>query len=401
MQNSELTHDTALSFDELEVAFGGKTDRDITRAYWLFKAINSNLLVRLGPAILKLALALRLPVLGIIKSTIFKQFCGGENIKDCGITIRKLQSQGLGSVLDYSIEGEENESTFNHTCNEICDTIERSKGDPAIPFCVFKMTGVGSFEILEKVSRKSKLSVDEEEEFKGLTDRVHRICALASKNNVRVFIDAEESWIQKAIDDLTDDMMQKYNTQGHAIVFNTIQLYRTDRLQFLKDSLSRAKQHNYKLGVKLVRGAYMEKERARAAKMGYPSPIQPDHASTNRDYDDALVYCMEHLNMTEVCAGTHNEKSCILLADEMNKLGLAVNDPRIWFSQLLGMSDHISYNLAAKGYNVAKYVPYGPVKSVLPYLIRRAQENTSIAGQMGRELKMIIGEQKRRRSLKA
>jgi proline dehydrogenase len=386
-----------VSFDDLRIAFDGKSDNDIRRAYWLFKTINSNFLVRVGPAVLKAALWLHLPVLGLVKATIFRQFCGGENIEDCAVTIKKLYSSGLGSVLDYSIEGEENEETFDSTCEEICRTIERSSGDRSIPFCVFKMTGVGRFEILRKKSEGELLSDGDQKEFTRIRNRVHRICALAGDKNVRVFIDAEESWIQQAIDDITDEMMQKFNVNGQAVVFNTIQLYRTDRYDFMVRSHQKALQGNYILGVKLVRGAYMEKERDRALKHGYTSPIHTSHQNTNKDYDRALVYCMEHINSIEVCAGTHNENSSLLLTNLMKEKGIEPSDDRIWFSQLLGMSDHISYNLAHSGYNVAKYVPYGPVKAVLPYLIRRAQENTSIAGQMGRELKMIIAEQKRRR----
>lgn len=397
MEETVPVHSTEVTFDNLKTAFDGKSDTDIRRAYWLFRAINSNLLVRVGPMVLKAALWLRLPVLGIVKATIFRQFCGGENIDDCSVTIKKLYSSGLGSVLDYSIEGEENEETFDSTCDEICRTIERSSGDPSIPFCVFKMTGVGRFEILARKSEGKSMNGDEENEFARIRDRVHRICSLASQKKVRVFIDAEESWIQQAIDDITDEMMQKFNASGRAVVFNTIQLYRTDRYDFMIESHRKALSGGYILGVKLVRGAYMEKERDRAMKLGYPSPIHTTHSNTNKDYDRALVYCMEHTDSIEVCAGTHNEHSSLLLTSLMNEKGLDPSDDRIWFSQLLGMSDHISYNLARAGYNVAKYVPYGPVKAVLPYLIRRAQENTSIAGQMGRELKMIISEQKRRK----
>jgi len=386
-----------LSFDNIEVAFDGKSDQDITRAYWLFRAINSNLLVRVGPQILKLALALRLPVLGIVKATIFRQFCGGENIKDCMATITKLSNFKLGSVLDYSVEGEENEDGFEHTCTEICDTIKRSKGDSAIPFCVFKMTGIARFGLLEKMSVNSTLTDQEHKEAEKIKSRLLQICSLAHECKVRVFIDAEESWIQNAIDIMTDEMMEQFNKGDDTIVFNTIQLYRHDRLQFLKSSYQKSVEKNYKLGLKLVRGAYMEKERERASKNGYPSPIQPDQNSTNKDYDDALAFCMDHLDSIELCAGTHNEKSCYLLAQLMDAKNISTNDDRIWFSQLLGMSDHISYNLAYAGYNVAKYVPYGPVTTVLPYLIRRAQENTSISGQMGRELKMILSEKKRRK----
>lgn len=388
-----------VNFDDLKTAFSGKTDSDLTRAYWLFKAINSNFLVANGPKFLDIALALRLPVLTIVKATIFKHFCGGEDIDDCNKTVATLYKNGIGSVLDYSVEGEENEANFEHTTGEIIATINRAKGDPSTPFCVFKTTGIARFDLLEKVSAGTKLSDQETADYKKVKDRFQRICAKAFENKVRLFIDAEESWIQQAIDDLTDEMMALFN-KDTAIVYNTVQLYRTDRLTFLKASHEKAVTNKYKLGLKLVRGAYMEKERDRAAEKGYSSPIQPDHASSNRDYDAALTYCMQHFGEIAFCAGTHNEESSHLLVRLMADKNIPKNHPDIWFSQLLGMSDHISYNLAATGYNVAKYVPYGPVKSVLPYLIRRAQENTSISGQTGRELRMITEEKKRRRTEK-
>jgi len=384
-----------VSFDNLEVAFAGKSDNELTRAYWLFKFISNNFLVNNGPKLLNFALALKIPVIPVIRATLFKHFCGGENIVDCNKTINSLWEKHIGSVLDYSVEGEENEDTYEFTTREILSTIERAKGDPSIPFCVFKVTGISGFTLLEKASTGRTLSGKDKDAFEKVKERVLRICSHAAANNVRIFIDAEETWIQPAIDEMADVMMEKFNLKK-AIVYNTIQLYRTDRLTFLKDSHRKAKQNGYLLGLKLVRGAYMEKERERAAEMGYPSPIQPDHNTTNRDYDEALKYCADHYHEIAICAGTHNENSSHLLVRLMMEKNIPHNHPDIWFSQLLGMSDHISNNLALAGYNVAKYVPYGPVKSVLPYLIRRAQENTSIAGQTGRELKMILEEKKRR-----
>ncbi len=385
-----------LNFDNLEIAFAGKSDSDLTRAYWLFKAMSSNMLVKNGPVLLDFSLKLKLPVIPIIRATIYKHFCGGEDIVDCNKTIEALKQKGIGSVLDYSVEGAESEENYNHTTAEIIATIKRAKGDSSVPFCVFKTTGVARFELLEKISAGIELTVAEKLESAHVTQRVLNICSAAAENNVRIFIDAEESWIQQAIDDLADEMMEKFN-KGKAIVYNTIQLYRSDRLNFLKTSLKKSRERTYNLGIKLVRGAYMEKERARATEKKYISPIQPDHAATNRDYDAALTYCIENFNDVEICAGTHNEESCHLLARLMHAKKISPDNPAIWFSQLLGMSDHISSNLAASGYNVAKYVPYGPVISVLPYLIRRAQENTSIAGQTGRELNMILAEKKRRK----
>ncbi|MBL0339530.1 MAG: proline dehydrogenase family protein [Bacteroidetes bacterium] len=390
------TSTKVLDFGNLEVAFSGKSDKDLTRAYWLFTAMGRNFLVSNGTRFLNFAIALHLPVLSIVKATIYKHFCGGEDIHDCDETVRKLYKSKIGSVLDYSVEGEENEENFEYTTAEIISTIARAKGDPATPFCVFKMTGVAGFDTLEKVSSGNALAAKDKEEFDKVKHRVNKICTTAFENNVRLFIDAEESWIQPAIDQLADEMMEKFNKQK-AIIYNTVQLYRTDRFEFLKSSHLKSKSKGYVLGMKLVRGAYMEKERERAIEKGYPSPIQPDHASTNRDYDATLTYCIDHFPEIAICAGTHNEESSHLLVRLMIQKNIPHNHPDIWFSQLLGMSDHISYNLAAANYNVAKYVPYGPVISVLPYLIRRAQENTSIAGQTGRELKMILEEKKRRK----
>jgi proline dehydrogenase len=394
------TPSATVSFDNLKIAFASKSNSDLEKAYWLFKAMGSNFLVNNGPVLLNTALRLKLPVIPLIRPTLFRHFCGGETIEDCHKTITGLYSSGIGSVLDYSVEGEENEANFEITANELLATINRAKGDPAIPFCVFKTTGLGRFECLSKISSGTSITAADRDEFAKIRERVIKICTHASACDVRIFIDAEESWIQPAIDDLADEMMGRFNINGKAIVYNTIQLYRSDRLDFLKSSHLKANTGKYILGLKLVRGAYMEKERDRASKMNYPSPVQPDHQSSNRDYDASLRYCIDNIETISICAGTHNEESCHLLARMMFEKNISHNDDRIWFSQLLGMSDHISYNLAAAGYNVAKYVPYGPVRSVLPYLIRRAQENTSIAGQTGRELRMIREEKNRRRSEK-
>lgn len=390
----------SIDFNNVEAAFAGQTDTELRKAYWLFKAIGFPTLVRMGPSLLKLAMAIRFPVVPLVRATIFKHFCGGETIAECNQTVARLGKQNIGSILDYSVEGEENEGNFDLTTSEICATIERAQGDPLVPFCVFKVTGISRFGLLEKVSSQEDLSPGERNEFENVRGRISKICGLAATHRVRLFIDAEESWIQPAIDDLADEMMENHNKE-QVIVYNTVQLYRTDRLAFLKQSHQRGLQHGYKNGFKLVRGAYMEKERKRAKDMGYPSPIQPDQVQCNRDYDDAIRYCVEHIDHISICAGTHNENSSRLLTETMHAKGLPKNHTGIWFSQLLGMSDHLSGNLALAGYNVAKYVPYGPVKSVLPYLIRRAQENTSIAGQTGRELSMIMRELDRRKKVKA
>ncbi|MFN5665030.1 MAG: proline dehydrogenase family protein [Bacteroidota bacterium] len=390
------TTSSNISFSNTEVAFRSKSDNDLRRSYLLFKAIGYNWLVNAGPALVKTAFALRLPIRGLVKATVFKQFCGGESMNACDATMRHLFDYGIGSILDYSVEGKEAEQEFDHTMEETIATVLKAKGNKQIPFCVFKVTGLARFDLLVKVNEGLPLSADEKYEFSKVEQRMERICKTAYENNVRIFIDAEESWIQVAIDGLATQMMQKFNG-SLAIVFNTIQLYRHDRLAYLKRSYEQARQQGYYYGVKLVRGAYMEKERERAAKMGYQSPIQPDKAASDRDYDEALRFCLNNIAFISLCAGSHNENSSQLLVQLMAQEGLANNDERIYFSQLFGMSDHISYNLSAAGYNVAKYLPYGPVEAVLPYLIRRAQENTSAKGQAGRELTLITSELKRRR----
>lgn len=388
---------TNLSLENTEIAFRSKSNSDLQRSYYLFKAIGYNWLVKVGPSLVETAFNIRLPISGIIKATVFKQFCGGETIEECVPTMKHLHDYGIGSILDYSVEGKEEEKEFEHTTEETLLTIDKATNNPQIPFCVFKVTGLARFDLLAKVNAKEALSVSEQEEFDKVKNRVERICRKAYDTNVRIFIDAEETWIQDAIDALAREMMLKFNKE-EAIVYNTIQLYRHDRLNFLKASYEDALKHNYYLGLKLVRGAYMEKEAARAAEMGYPNPIQPTKESCDNDYNAALTFCVERVDKISICAGTHNEQSSMLLAQLMQKHSLPNNDKRIYFSQLFGMSDHISFNLSSAGYNVAKYLPYGPVKSVMPYLFRRAAENTSVKGQSGRELTLISKEVKRRKA---
>lgn len=388
-----------ISFDNIQNAFEYKTDSEINRAYWLFKAISNNTLVKAGPSLVDLALKLHLPISGIVKATLFKHFCGGEDIDECYETVEQLARFNVGSILDYSVEGKESEPEFDHSANEILATVNRARGDAHISFCVFKVTGLARFALLEKVSAKQTLDANEQQEYAKVQQRVKNICETAFNNNVPIFVDAEESWIQPAIDQLATDMMMLYNKE-RVIVYNTLQFYRHDRLEFLKQSYQHAVDNGYLLGEKLVRGAYMEKERKRAAEQGYPSPIQPDKAASDRDYDAGLVFCINHINHIAFCAGTHNAESSMGLVHLMQKAQITPTDKRIYFSQLLGMSDHISFNLAKAGYNVCKYVPYGPVKAVLPYLMRRAQENTSISGQMGREVSLLSQERKRRKAEK-
>lgn len=390
-----------LSFNNTEVAFSGKTQNDLNRSYWLFKMVSNSGFVNLGKSLTTFALKTHLPIKGMIKATIFKQFCGGETIQECDRTISELSKFNIGTILDYSVEGKETEKDFDACTTETIATITKARSNYSIPFCVFKVTGLARFDLLEKVSiGYNGLNAEEQKEYGRVQLRVSTICKAAHDAGVPIFIDAEESWIQPAIDNLANQMMVLYNTQK-AIVYNTFQLYRKDRLSYLKHSFKLATDGNYLLGAKLVRGAYMEKERARAVEKGYPSPIHDTKQHTDIDYDAAILFCTENLDRIAICAGTHNENSSMKLAEVMQKKNIPADTKHIYFSQLLGMSDHISYNLANAGYNVAKYVPYGPVREVLPYLIRRAQENTSVKGQTGRELGLIIKEKERRKATAA
>lgn len=386
----------SLSFENTEVAFRHSSNSDLKRAYWLFRIINVNFLVKIGPPITNFAMAIGLPVKPLIKASIFRHFCGGETIQECNETIKNLSKGGVGTILDYSIEGEDDETVFDNTRDEIIRTIIRASEDTnAVPITVFKVTGVGRFSLLEKLDEGLELTVTEKEEWRKVQDRVLAICERAHKLDIPVMIDAEETWIQKTIDLLALDMMERFN-KTHAIVYNTYQMYRHDKLQSLKNDYEHAINDNFILGAKIVRGAYMEKERKRAGEMGYPSPIQPNKEATDSDYNEALRFSIEHIDRIAIVAGTHNEQSCELLAGLLSEKNIDPKNPHVYFSQLLGMSDNLSFNLADAGYNVAKYVPYGPIKAVLPYLFRRAQENTAIAGQMSRELSLIVKEIKRR-----
>lgn len=385
-----------LNFNNTEIAFKAKSDGELRNSHFLFKAIGYNWLVQIGPAMVNACFAIHLPIKGIIKATVFKQFCGGESINDCELAMNTMHKYGVGTILDYSVEGEEHESVFEATAEEIIRTVKKAAGDKRIPFSVFKVTGVMRFGLLESLNDGKTPSEAEAQELSKAKARIEKICQTAYDLNVRIFIDAEESWIQNTIDQIAEEMMMKYNSQK-AIVYNTLQFYRHDRLAYLKEAFKRAEAANYHYGIKLVRGAYMEKEGERAKQLGYQNPIQPNKAATDKDYDLALEFCIDNIQKMAICAGSHNENSSQLLVSLMAKKGLNKNDERVYFSQLFGMSDHLSYNLAHHGYNVAKYLPYGPVKSVLPYLFRRAQENTSVQGQAGRELSLIEKEIKRRK----
>lgn len=384
-----------ITFDNTQIAFSGKSDTDLKRSYLLFKVIGNPTIVNVSSVLTTVAISLHLPIKSIIKATIFKQFVGGEDITECNNTIEQLGKYNIGTILDYSVEGKESETDFDNCVKETISTIEKAKGNTKIPFCVFKITGLARFALLEKVSANNTLSDAEQAEYERVKKRVDTICKKAHDNDVRIFIDAEESWVQPAMDDLANEMMRLYNKEK-VIVYNTFQFYRKDRLAYFKQSFEMAKAGNYQLGAKLVRGAYMEKERKRAEENSYPSPIQETKQNSDADYDTALLFSVENIDRIAICAGTHNEKSSMYLLELMKQNNIPTNHPHIYFSQLLGMSDHISYNLSSAGYNVAKYVPYGPVKEVLPYLLRRAQENTSVKGQTGRELSLIMKERERR-----
>ncbi len=385
-----------LSFDDTEVAFAGKSDEDLKRAYRLFTLIDRPFLMTVGKYLTTFSLKVGLPVKKAIKSTIFKQFCGGETISECVKTMKVLEIYNIGSILDYAVEGTDREEEFDSIAQEIIHTIDTAKENKHIPFSVFKPSAISNPVILEKVSAGQPLDEREQIVFQQFHDRVDRICKHAYDSGVPLFIDAEESWFQKALDEVVMEMMARYNKEK-AVVYNTLQMYRHDRMAHLIESYARAEQNGFIYALKLVRGAYMEKERKRAEENGYPSPIQVDKASTDRDFDAAVMFCLDHLDRMALCTGTHNEESCLMMAEEMKVRGLDRRDPRLYFAQLYGMSDHISYNLSKAGYNVAKYVPYGPVEKVMPYLIRRAEENTSVQGQTGRELRLIRHELRRRK----
>ena len=385
-----------ISFDNTEIAFKGKSIKDLKRARWLFKMVASTRMVKFGKWATNIALSIRLPINGLIKKTIFRQFCGGISIQDSLQTSNDLAKGKVKTILDYSIEGKTSEEDFDKTVEEIIGTIREAKKNEKIPFAVFKITGICLFETLQKANKSlNGLSTEDLKQYEKLIERVDRICNEAFNSSIPLFIDAEESWIQNTIDRIVLEMSRKYNTQ-QAIVYNTVQLYRHDRLDFMKNEIEIAREEQWYLGLKIVRGAYMEKERERAKELGYPSPIQPDKETCDKEFNAALRLSVENIDVLSICAGSHNEESALYLTQLMKEKNLASDDSRIFFAQLLGMSDHISFNLADKGFQVAKYVPYGPIKEVLPYLIRRAEENTAVAGQTSRELSLIMKEIKRR-----
>ena len=398
------------SFDDAKTAFSSKSDEQLKNARFIFECMTKPWLVRLGLRLTPLALKFGLPVKGIIRRTIFSQFVGGETLEDTSTVVENLAKFNVKVILDYGVEGKEGEKEFDHAADEFIRVIDYAATQPNIPYMSIKLTGLSRFSLLEKVNHVAvysdivrgkvafdKLDENEKAEWKRVVARLTKICSAAAKYNVGVLIDAEESWIQHAEDALATMMMMRFNTQK-PVIFNTAQLYRHDRLQYIRDFCSFAKQNNFIPAMKLVRGAYMEKERARAEEMNYPSPINATKTDTDNEFNAAVAFCLSPENNMHIVIGSHNEYSNLLATQIMKKLGLPLNDPRIHLSQLYGMSDNITFNLAKAGCNASKYLPFGPIKDVIPYLMRRAQENSSVSSQTRRELQLIEKELKRRRN---
>lgn len=392
-------HRTIVNFDDTSIAFARLSTPKLRKTYAIFALMNQNSLVKVGTFFIKFALDKGLPIKKMIKNTIFNQFCGGETIEECQNAIDSLASAGVGTILDYSVEGEDDERVFDSTLQELQLTIHRASQQPEkIPFAVFKVTGLISTPLLEKVQKREVLTSIETEAYARGVQRIDTLCALAAQKNVRLFFDAEESWIQDTIDSLCYEQMAKHNQNKRLVIYNTYQMYRTASLENYKSAVQKGTEHGYTVGAKLVRGAYLEKERNRAAAMQYLDPMQKTKENTDRDFNESVRFSIENIDQVGICLGTHNEASCQLCVDLMDDFGIEAQDKRIYFAQLLGMSDNISFTLAKLGYNVAKYVPYGPVEAVMPYLFRRAEENTSISGQSSREFLLVKKEMKRRKS---
>lgn len=382
-------------FEDTVTAFSLKSDTELDRAYFLFKMIQSEPLVRIGTAITNFALKAHMPVEHLIRASVFDHFCGGVNEEDCLPVIKNMYTKNVHAVLDYSVEGKEEEEQFELALNKTLLSIEFAHEKQSIPFAVFKPSGFGRFALYQKLTEGKDLNAEEEREWNKVVNRFDKVCKSAHDKDVPLLIDAEESWMQDAADELVETMMERYNKEK-AIVFNTLQMYRWDRMDYMKKLYERAQQKGFFIGMKIVRGAYLEKERERAQEKGYPSPICKDKQETDMNFNEALKFFMENEGLA-LFAGTHNEESSYILMELAKQKNILNNDNKLWFGQLYGMSDHISYNLAKKGYNVAKYLPFGPVRDVMPYLIRRAEENTSVAGQTSRELMLLKTERKRRK----
>lgn len=385
-------------FNNTKIAFADKSDAELRKAFWMFKLIEQPTLTKIGTSVLNFSVKNNIPFAGdVVKYTLFSQFCGGVTREESLKVVNKMFKHGVGSIFDYSIEGMEEEAAFDKTLAEIKENIKFAEGKAAIPFVVFKPTGFGRLNLYAEVGSGKELTSSEKAEWERIVNRFDEVCKMAFEKNVKIMVDAEETWMQDAADDLIFEMMKKYNQQK-AVVWNTVQMYRTKRLEFLQKDLENAEQHNFYLGYKFVRGAYMEKERKRAAEMKYEDPILPTKQATDDNFNAGIDFTLNNLGRLSAFFGTHNEKSTELVMDKMKEKGLKNNDPHIYFGQLYGMSDNISFVLGEMGYNISKYLPYGPVKDVVPYLTRRAQENTSVAGQTGRELALISKELKRRKN---
>lgn len=403
---------SSLSFDNTANAFEYKTNKQLKRARFLFSSMGIGWLVHIGTRITPWAIKIGLPIQGIIRSTIFDQFVGGETLQQTAKVADKLEDFHVQVILDYGVEGGDyGEDEKDHARDEFIRVIDYAATQQNIPFMSIKVTGLARFSLLEQMDAAmnkaegtlikkyekvvSELSADEKAEWQLVCNRMMLICKTASTKNVAVLIDAEETWIQDPVDALTTLMMDSFN-KTKAVIYNTAQLYRHDRLQFIKDCYEAAEQRNFILGIKLVRGAYMEKERRRAEEMKYPSPIQATKENSDNDYNAAVEFCLNHINRIATIVASHNEESNLLAAKMLDEKGLPHNHEHVHFSQLYGMSDNITFNLAKAGYSVSKYLPFGPIKDVIPYLMRRAQENSSVSGQTGRELGLIKKELKRR-----
>lgn len=384
---------------DTEKAFAGKNYKELKHSWWLFRLISKPVAVKVLTALTSLGIKIGLPIKGLIKSTIFRQFCGGESLEESTAVIKKLERSNVKTILDYSVEGKDDPNEFRRTADEVIRIIRLAHQDKAIPYTCIKVTGLVSSVLLEKKTAQIPFSIQESHAWESFILKLENIFEEAARNEVPVYIDAEESWLQGAIDELAEAYMKRYNI-NRFVVLTTLQMYRHDRLAYLYSLVSDARKHGYRLGIKLVRGAYMEKESKRATEKNYPNPIHKAKSETDADFDRALEICLDNIDLIMLCAGTHNEASTLRLVELMKKKNLPNGHPHVFFSQLYGMSDHISFNLAHLGYNVTKYLPYGPIKSVIPYLVRRAQENTAISGQMSRELMLLSQEKTRREQLK-
>lgn len=389
-----------LNFNNTETAFATKSNMELKKAKFLFGMLEYGQLTKLAKPTLNFAFQARLPIKGILKKTIFSQFCGGESLQECKAQIDQLYQNGeVMSILDYSVEGAENDKNFDATLDTLLKICKFSEFQKQIPFLVFKPTGLGRLEIFRKVSENVPMNLSESEEWARIKKRFEAICrAVAETDNLKIMVDAEESWSHNAVDGLTEDMMLKYNKE-RTVVFATVQLYLSKKYDYLKHLKDFGEKSGIRVGVKLVRGAYMEKERDRALARGYDSPVCPDKSTTDKNFDNGVDFVLENLDVFDLFLGTHNEISCRELVKKLYNQGISVTDSRVWFGQLFGMSDNISFNMAKAGYNVVKYVPFGPIKDVMPYLIRRAEENSSVGSQSSREMELLKKELQRRKEM--